>query len=621
MSKLAIAYIDLATREVNVVPVSEDLRRRFLGGRGIAMWILYKTLKAGIPPLDPRNLLIVSTGLLTGTFAIASSRTNISGKSPETGYLGDSSFGGHFGAELRHAGFDHLVISNRSDKPIYLRISDGNIYFHDAQHLENCDTFELQDVIRQELKDDLVQVACIGPAGRKQVRFASVIHGYGGNAAGRTGMGALMGSKNLWAIAVRGRQPLLTHSPEKLMEVVKKHYQIIKSSKGYEATATYGTLIRLNNSRMVGFEGGLNHQFNMMEKGGEELDADYFLKKFEVSKKACFNCPIHCKHVWQIKQRGSKGLHGIGMEYYGAGGFGSQCGSGSWETILEAFDLCNRYGLDASSTSAYVAWVMELYQRGIITREDTGGLPLEWGSREAIIGLIHQIIEGRNLGGILAEGWQEAARKIGKNAGRYMNQIKNLSIEPDDVRAFKAKSLGLATSTRGSDHLRSRYTMEEFHLPSEVSEKITGRPVPQDPGAYEGKAWAVFWSECLCAVTDALGICKFATKWLSPSLLSFAELAELIAVSTGLELTEQQVMKIGERIYNVERLFITREGIRRKDDSVHWRMREPYTHGYLKGTCIDEEKFQKLLTEYYRVHQWDEEGIPPAKTLEGLEIE
>ena len=615
-----IAFIDLSTQEVVVKPIPEKIRHLFLGGRGINMYLLYNHLREGLDPLSPENPLLFGAGLLTGTHGIATARFNISAKSPESGNLGDSNSGGFFGPELRFAGFDHLFIKGRSPSPVYLWISDGKIEFREASHLQSYNLPQTLDAIRTGLGDQDIQVAAIGPAGRRLVVFANVMCTIG-DAAGRTGMGTVMGAKNLWAIAVRGRRPIEIASPEKLIKVAEKHYHQITQTKGYKATALYGTLMRLSISRTQGQEPALNFQYNMLESGGEEFDPDVFVRKYEYGKMACFNCPVHTKHLHRVSSGDHKGLTGAGPEYGGAGYFGSSCGTGDWVTIMECWDLCNQYGLDILTTAGYIAWVMELYQRELID-ESVTGMPLHWGDHEAMTTLIHQMGRREGFGGLLSDGWQKAnLRFFGEKAKEYEHYIptiKGMTVD-QDTRGTKAMAIGAATATRGGGcHLRSRFTMEEMDLPPEATKKIIGRPVTSDPDSYEGKAYPAIWMEKLCAVGDALGVCRFVTKWLSPGLLGFNELAEAVSAVTGYDLTPEQLMEVGERIYNLERLFLIREGLGRKDDRVPERFHEPWQYGHQRGSCIEREKFETLLDEYYREHGWDEEGIPTRETLERL---
>ncbi len=614
-----IAYVNLGFETVKTVETPAELKRDFLGGRGINTHLLYQMVGEETDPLGPENVLIVGAGMLTGIAGISNSRISFSAKSPETGLLGDSAMGGFFGAELRYAGFDHLVLQGRAEGPLYLWIHDGTIEFRDASHLSRLDTLQIQTKIREDLGDPKIQVACIGPAGREGIHFACIIHGLS-HAAGRTGMGAVMGSKNLWAIAARGKGTIPIHDPAQLLRVVEKQYEQVTRTKGFLATSIYGTMIRLNNTRTQGYEGGLNHQFNMMEYGGEELDAEVFLEKYETRKATCFGCPTACKHMFKVPRGIYAGMECEGPEYYGAGGWGSQCGCSSWESILEAWNLCARYGLDVGSMTAYTAWLMELYEKGIISEEETDGLSLEWGSSEAIIGLIQQVIERRGIGRLLARGWIEAAKAIGRNCEFYMDHVKGLTIECDDVRGHRAQTLGLATASRGACHLRNRYTLEEFSLPEDATRQLTGRAIPQDPTTYEGKEWACYWTECLCSIADALGVCKFMTKWLSVGLLGFEEFVESIEAVTGMKLSLKEMWEIGERISTTERLFLIREGVARKDDTVPQKFFRPWTHGPKAGTKIEADSFEKLLDRYYDLHGWDRNGIPTSATLEKLKV-
>jgi aldehyde:ferredoxin oxidoreductase len=614
-----IAVIDLADRRIEVGDVSQELRRRFLGGRGINTRLLFDAVGELTDPLGPENVLFLGAGLLTGIPWVGATRSSFSAKSPETGHLGDSAGGGYFGAELRFAGFDHLVFKNRADRPVYLWVHDGTIEFRDAGHLEPLNAIETQNAIRRELGDLKVQVAAIGPAGRRLVRWACILHNTV-DAWGRTGMGAVMGSKNLWAIAARGRRAITVADPVKLVEITSAHYDQITRTKGFLATSTYGTLIRLNNTRTQGYEGGFNHQQNMTELPGE-FDADIFLDQYEIAKSACLNCPTHCRHMHEVVLRDGTKKRGGGPEYGGAGGWGSQCGSSDWRTILEAWDYCNEMGLDVLSATSYTAWLMELYEKGIISERDTDGLALRWGDHDAILGVLRQTVERRGIGALIAEGWMHAAREIGRGAHLFFDHVKGLSIECDDVRGHRAQVLGLATSSRGADHLRSRFTLEEFSLPERVTEKLVGVPVPSDAASYVNKEHACIWTERICGLADALGACKFLTKWLSTGLLGVDEFRDIIEAATGMSFTNEELMEVGDRIYAMERLFLVREGISRKDDCPPEKFYQPWTHGPRAGTRVEHAEFEAMLDRYYALRGWDRNGIPTPETLARLGLE
>ncbi len=613
-----IATVDLERRSVKTVPMPDNLRKKFLGGRGINMAFLYSLVKEGIDPLGPENPLIFGAGALTGTGEVTAARLNISAKSPETGILGDGSMGGFFGPELRMAGFDHLIILNKSKEPVCLFVHDGKIEFKDASHLEDLDVHQTFKTLRTEYNDPDIQAVVIGPAGRKLVAFACVCGGYGGNAVGRTGMGAVMGSKNLWGVVTRGKNSIPCADTDSLIKNIQKHYRAITETKGFHATSVYGTLIRLNNSRLLGLEGGRNFQTNVRDTEG--LDIDDFIDNYEVGKKACFGCPIHCKHVWHIKTGELAGLTGIGLEFNAAGALHFMAECEDWETIMAFYDGCNRFGLDVASASAYVAILMELYDRKIITKSDTGGLAYDWGSRDAILGFIEQTTRREHIGDVMANGLLKAADVLGHDIMQYVVLSKGLTIEARDLRSHKGQLLGEVVSSRGGDHLRGRFTIEDFHLPPKVTESLYGKPVPSDPRSYEGKAWPTVWTERLCAVVDSVGICKFASKWMSPGLLGPEDMAESFTAVTGIQKTAEDIMTDGDRIYTLEKMFNAREGVSRKDDKVPERYHEPLKYGPYKGENIDEKKFQVLLDEYYELSGLDSDGIPLPESIDRLDL-
>lgn len=618
-----IAYIDLTNQKVTVKEIPLKLRRLFLGGRGINMYLLYNHVKKGVAPLSPENALIFGAGLLTGMHVLAASRYNVSGRSPHSGLIGDSNAGGFFGPELRYAGFDHLVVTGKAAKPVYLFMRDGKIEFRDATHLTDLNTTETFELLRQESGDPQSQMAIIGPAGRRQVPLANVMNSIN-NANGHTGMGAVMGSKNLWAIVVRGTETLPVRDPDALYKVFDKQYKQVLSRKGFKANAFYGTLMRMSLMRTQMTMAGHNYQFNAVDLG-EEMDIENFMDNYEYAKASCFNCPQHTKHIHVVKSGPHKGMVGGGPEFAAAGGFSATCGATDWDTVLECWDLCNQYGIDGMYASQYIAWAMELYQRGFIDEKVTGGLSLRWGDHHAMTELIHGMGRKEGFGGFIAEGWRAALTKLFGEAApvyeRYVPMIKGEPME-GNFKGMIAQALGAATATRGSCHLRSRYTLEEFSLPSKVVAEILGREVNPDPDAYEGKAWPVIWSENLCAVGDALGICRFLSKWMTPGFLAFDEFAEVINAATDLNLTPAQVMECGERIWNIERMFLAREGLGRKDDKLGERcFDEPWTHGARKGQVMDKEKFYKQLDEYYQLHGWDDNGHPTKETLKRLEVD
>lgn len=434
-------------------------------------------------------------------------------------------------------------------------------------------------------------------------------------------MGCVMGSKQLKAIAVRGRQGLKIAHPRQLLEITHKHLKQVLGTKMYPILSRYGTLFAFVVQNECGQLGCYNHQYNRIEVPEGTLEAEVFDEKYKIGSFSCFACPIHCTHRYRIKSGPYAGTWGEGPEWYVMGGFGSQLGNLDWEVILVANDLCNRYGIDVGSTSAYTAWLMELYQRGIIDKKFTGGLSLEWGNKEAIIELIHQIANRKGLGALLANGWRQAAKEIGKGCERYMAHSKWLPVEQHDSRALRATALGEITSNRGHDHLRGRVNTEWMGLPEDFLEKMYGKPVSSDPTSWDGKAWMATWTQYLFAVVDALNICKFPTKFFGPGHLGFEEFCEALNAITGWDMSKDELMKIGERIWTLEKLFNVREGLGREGDMPPEAYYEPNPLEPRKGLRTDPDKYEKLLDEYYEIHGWDVNGIPKVETLKRLGLD
>jgi aldehyde:ferredoxin oxidoreductase len=622
-----IAYIDLSRKEITVKPIPIELRKLYLGGRGLDAYLLYNHIKPGCDPLGPENVALVSAGLLGGTPASASARTHIAGKSPLTGFIGSCNMGGFFAPELRWAGFDHLVIKGRAEKPVYLWIHNGIIEIKDASHLWGEDTFQTQDLIRKELKEEELQILCIGPAGERLVRFANVRTGFK-NSGGRSGMGAVLGSKNLKAIAARGTMDIQIKFPEEALEYNKQLIDRIISTKFGQIMQRWGTMFIYAVTNTSGLIRCRNFQLNQLF-GGEDIECER-IDEYSIGTAGCFGCSIHCRHKYIIKKGPYAGIYGQGPEYTSQGAWGTEVGCNNFETILICNHLVNKYGLDTLETGSMIAWAMELYEKGILTERDTDGLKLMWGNDEAVIEMVKMIGERKGLGDILAEGPLRAAEKIGKDSFRYLIQVKGMSNLHSDERATPSLALGIATASRGSDHLRSRPAIDLYHLPLELLDRIYRTPTPYDGPLssdythYEGKPRQVQWHEMCYMAVDCLGICKFHTVFLSPNMPSFKEFSQLLRIITGLELSPLEIWEIADRAYTLERLFNIREGLTRAHDWLVDRyFDEPTLLGLeiARGKKLDREKFREMIDEYYRLHEWDENGVPKAQTLKRLGLD
>ena len=585
------------------------------------MYLLYNHLSPGIDPLSPDNVLLIGAGLLTGIPALGSGRCDIAAKSPITGAIGDSNVGGFFAPEMRMAGFDHLVIKGKAEKPVYLWIHNEEIEILDASHLWGKDTFETQALIRSDHGDEEIKSLVIGNAGENLVRFANVRTGMK-NAAGRTGMGCVMGSKNLKAVAARGTMDIKFTHPEQLLDYCKEMIDMVMKNRYSRAASKWGTLVIYSTTNTTGLIRTRNFQLNQLEQGWgiepEEMD------KYTIGMSGCFGCPVSCRHRYTLKEGVFAPIFAEGPEYTSLGAFGTMVDCRKMETVLVANHLVNKYGLDTLETGGLIAWAMELYEKGIITEKITNGLKLEWGDEEVLFELIRQITYREGFGNILADGFKIAIEKIGQESKYYAIQVKDMSNLHSDERPTPSFALGIATSTRGADHLRGRPAIDLYGLPEDFLEEIYGAPMSSDYRSYEGKSRMVWWQELLYAVTDSLGTCKFQTVFLAVHAPKWDEFSKLIYLVSGIQYTTSQLMEIGERIYTIERMFNNREGFSRKDDTLperYFKEATPIGLPRVRDRKINKEKFEKMLDEYYTLHGWDDNGVPTIETIQKLGIE
>jgi aldehyde:ferredoxin oxidoreductase len=633
-----IAYINLSTGEIEIKPIPIEVRKKFLGGRGLDAYLLYNHTEKGCDPLGPKNTLMISGGFLTATCASATARTHIMAKSPLTGLLGSANMGGFFAPELAWAGFHHLVIKGKAKKPVYLWIHNGEIEIRDASSLWGKTTTETQWAIRKELNDEEIKSLVIGPAGENLVRFANVMTGIK-NSGGRSGMGAVMGSKNLKAVAVRGTMDIKIAYPQDALEYNKRFIDQIVSSKVSQTQGTLGTPFIWGATNSWGGIRTRNFQYNQLEYADDieperidEIAAETMGPYHMVS---CFGCQVHCRAQYKIPSGPYAGKYDEGPEYTSQGAFGGEVDCKSAETVLTGNHLVDQYGMDNLETGSIISWAMELYELGIITQKDTDGLDLRFGNDEAVIEMIHRICFRKGwIGDTLADGGIPASEKIGKKSFDYLIQVKGMNNLHSDERATPGLALGIATASRGSDHLRSRPAIDLYHLPEEILRKIYGTPIPYDGPlssehtSYVGKAWMVFWQENCYMAVDCLGICKYHTLFLGATHPNFEDWPKVIYYNTGLEITPEEIWEIAERSNNVERLFNLREGLQRNDlkkgDMINHRyFDEPCRRGApdVVGAKLDRKKFTKMIDEFYQHHGWDENGVPTPETLKRLGLD
>jgi aldehyde:ferredoxin oxidoreductase len=606
-----LAHINLTTGEVRIEKTPEVLVRAFLGGRGLNMVHLIRLLReaggaSSVDPLGPENPLIFGAGLLTGTIAPNAARFNVSAKSPETLGLGDANCGGFFAAGMRKAGFERLIIVGRASEPSYLYIESGNIEIRPASELWGLGCFEAQEALKS-LHGPGTVAAVIGPAGENHVRMAAVMTGKK-NAAGRTGMGAVMGSKNLKAVAAKGRGKLEVTDPAAMRQARIEQTDYLRKSKVVQILGRLGTPFLYQVSNKLGTIRTRNSQDNFFE---DTLNAEE-IEQYVDKMLACSSCVVHCRH--------RNTLGGEGPEYSTIGLLGANLGISPTDQVIQLNNLVNELGLDSSSTGTIIAWAMELYQREIIGDEMTEG-PLNWGDYERVHELINDIAHRRGFGDILAESSQ-AKRQFPPGADRYLIAVKDLpQSDPHDVRYIKSFALGIAVASRGADHLRNRPTLDILQLPDDVREEIFGFETSQDPTAYDGKARMVAWHDDIYTVADCLGICKFVTHGFnSPHLLGYKHFAELIQAATGLKFSENELRQVGQRVIDVERLLNLEFGRTREDDTLPDRyFDEPLPARTAKGHRIERPKFEDMLDDYYAARGWDEDGRLSADRARELE--
>ncbi len=598
--KQTTAIINLSTLEIRIAEVPENLVRAYLGGRGLNMAYLRHFLQLagdpqGIDPLGPENPLIFGAGMLTGTIAPNAARFNVSARSPESGILGDSNCGGFFAAAMRKAGFDRLVILGRAEKPSYLLFENGEITIQDAVDLWGKRSIETQDRLKERHGGGTVS-AVIGPAGEHQVRMAAIMTGKK-NTAGRGGMGAVMGSKNLKAVVARGGKSLEVLQKGALRALRIEQQKYLKDSKIVQVLGKVGTPLLYEVSNRLGTIRTHNSQRNYFE---DSLNAEE-IEKYSDKMLACTSCVVHCRH--------RNTLGGEGPEYSTIGLLGANIGIAPTDEVVFLNNLVNDLGLDASSTGTIIGWAMELYQRGLID-ESWIGLPLVWGDFERVAGLIEDIAYRRGFGDILAESSQ-AKKRFPPEAGDYLIAVKDLpQSDPHDVRYFKGFALGIAVASRGADHLRNRPTLEIFNLPDEVRAGIYGRANHPDPTGYQDKGLIVAWSDDIYAVSDCLGICRFVTHGFnSPHLLGYEHFCDLVESISGLKYSPQELRQVGRRVLDTERLINSEFGLTKDDDTLPKRyFKEALPARTTKGHHIDPEKFEMMLAEYYSERGWDANG-------------
>ncbi|MDY6865777.1 MAG: aldehyde ferredoxin oxidoreductase family protein [Halobacteriota archaeon] len=589
-----ILRINLTDGKVRFEDTPKDTVLEFIGGSGLASKILFDELKEGADPLSPDNILIFATGPVTGSKAFFSGRHLVAAKSPLTGIYGQATSGGYFGAELKYAGIDALIVAGKAEQPVYISIRDNDIEVEDAEALWGLDSVETEEEI---LKDSEVKtrVSCIGPAGENLVKFAAIMND--GGAAGRTGMGCVMGSKNLKAVAVKGTGEVEVAKEEELKELNSEIRKLLKRNALMKDLSEHGTS---GGATALNMFGSLPTKYFTEGSfaGGNKIDGHTMSKTILKKRETCYNCPVACKRVVEIKEGPYSGLVGRGLEYETCAAFGSLCMNDSLELISKMNDLCNRLGLDTISTGNVIAFSMECYEKGLLDMERFDGIELDWGSHD-MVKLVEMIAIRDGFGDLLAEGVRIAAKRIG--AEDLAMHCKGLEIPMYDPRALRGMGLIYPTSIRGACHMMGMSTYSEMNVLSYPSLDI---PKRIDPRSADGKAQLVKTLQDWITFINSAVFCELPLTRISKGPEFTAKLFSLV---TGVDIDVESMIRIGDRIYNLQRIFNLREGISQIDDVLPKRFTdESHTKGPCKGLTAE---LGPMLSEYYKLRGW-RDGIP-----------
>jgi len=593
-----ILNIDLTSRKYQIIELDTEKARKFIGGKGLGGILLFEHMKTETDPLSPESVIMFVTGPLTGTFC-PSTRTVIIGKSPASRTFCDSYVGGHFGPTLKYAGYDALCIYGKSEEACYLYIDDDKIEFRPAHHLWGKDTVDTDHAIKQELGRD-VHIATIGPAAENLIQYSLIsidVH----RQAARGGLGAIFGSKNLKAVAVRGGGSIVLNNPDQFMKTAKKIKQEILDSNNQGMK----TLRRIGTGRSTVFSSnqGLYPTRNFQTgtfNGVENLSGEAMREKFWVKHKACFACPINCSKFGIVRTGKYKGAMVEGVDYETTTLLGANLDIDNLEFVVAANELCDRLGMDTLSVGNTIGFVMECFEKGIVTEKDLDGIRLTFGNDDAVMKIIRKIAYREGIGDLLAKGVAQVAKEFGHGSEEFAMHVKNLEIPGWGIRAAPGMGLAYATAERGADHERA------YPISYEVKGAKTPDGKTLDRYGTEGKASVTIFDQDMNAFFFSAALCDMVT-----GAVGKERCIELINSATGWNIEVAEAQEIGERIWNIIRLYNVREGFTRKDDKLPERIfKDSLQTGIAKGRTLKREDFEKMLDDYYVLRGWNQYGIP-----------
>ncbi len=609
-----ILHVDLSAGRCEVEEPSTVCYRTYLGGGALASYYLLRELGPGVDPISEKNILVFASNVVSGAPISGFSRYTVAARSPLTGAFGESEAGGFWGPELKFAGYDALIIRGRSERPVYLWICDGRAELRDASHIWGLDNGATRDRIIEELGDPRIRIASIGPAGERLVLFANVINELR-HANGRTGMGAVLGSKGLKAIAVRGRRSNLTFAnPARVKEVARWHNQCIRRHGPNVQWRQYGTAALVPGLNKSGILPTRNFREGVFE-GANKISGVAMRETILQREESCYMCAVRCKRVVAVGEPYWVDPRYGGPEYETIASLGSLCMVDDLRAIAKGHELCNRMGMDTISVGAAIAFAMECYEEGILTDGDTCGRAIRFGDAQAMLWLIEEIGNRRGLGDILSQGLRHAARQIGRGAEGLAFHIKGLEIPMHDPRGKTGVGLSYALSPTGADHIEAPHETP-FQSPGPMLERCSSLGIlePIDPlSTGPEKVSAFITLQRVWSLYNSLGVCNFVAG--PVYAMTFPRLVEAVQAITGWDMDLWELLRVGERAVHMARVFNIREGIGQEEDRLFRRLYEPLPSGPLQGAKIDPEAFREAIHIYYEGMGWDSSGRPTRGKL------
>ncbi|MFW9958465.1 MAG: aldehyde ferredoxin oxidoreductase family protein [Candidatus Odinarchaeota archaeon] len=611
-----VIWVNLTTGSIEKRPIDEDMVRKYLLGAGYLSRVLYDMIPVGTDPLGKDNVLGFATGLLTGSMFPQSSRHVIAALSPLTNIWGESHAAGFWGAELKLAGYDAIMFTGASSIPMYLHIEDAKVELLDASHLWGKDVFETDDMIRKT-HGKRCRVLSIGQAGENLVRFAAIMNDRD-RASARSGLGAVMGSKKLKAISVKGTGKIEVADPKNYLKRMDEFYERMLSNAFTPGRVKYGTTSLVELMQHIGRLPSYNMRQGVFE-GYDKISGDAINEKYLVKARSDWSCLQRCGRYTAVRS-GPYSFEGGAPEFETQSAMGSRCGNDNLESVLFGHHLANQYGMDTISLGGTISWAMEAWDEGLITGEDTGGIDLSWGNDDTIIKLTKMIALREGFGDILAEGSERAAQRIGRGTSKFVMTVKKQEIAGQEPRAQKSMGLAAVTAARGADHLYGFPVLDEAGFDEDIKKRFGEEYLPEMADRLNPKYKGIMVKECedFMVMVESVGLCKYGTQ--IPPEFYYDDVALALKVHNGLDLTGADLQEIGERIVNLNRLFNARFGVTRKDDCLPDRLTK--VKAPLGPSAGEVVELDQMLDEYYSVRGWDQvTGLPLKETLERLGLE